>query len=110
MEIGKPRHFRWLNGVIKAILVLNLVDAVLTLWWYFSGAAAEANPFMDALLQKGALPFVAVKIGFVSGASYLLWKRRHYALSVIGVFTLFTIYYLLVLYHLRAVGISVFGA
>jgi len=106
MEIGKPRHFRWLHGVIAAILVLNLFDAVLTLWWYLSGAATEANPFMDALLEKGPLPFVSVKLGFVSGASYLLWRRRAHALSVIGVFLLFLIYYALLLYHLHAIELN----
>ena len=109
MQIGKPIHFRWLHGVISAILILNLLDAVLTLWWYFSGAAMEANPFMDALLQKGALPFVAVKLGFVSGASYLLWRRRRHTLSVVGVFMLFLVYYTLLLYHLHAMELSLFG-
>ena len=110
IKIGKPIHFLWLHGVIAAILVLNLADAVLTLWWYFSGAAMEANPFMDVLLQKGALPFVAVKLGFVSGASWVLWKRRRRAISVIGIFLLFLVYYVLLLYHLKAIEISLLGA
>ena len=109
LKIGNPKHFRWLHGVIAAILVLNLIDAVLTLWWYLTGAATEANPFMDALLQMGPLPFVLVKIGFVSGASYLLWKRRRRALSVVGIFVLFVVYYILLLYHLTALEISLFG-
>ena len=105
MRVGTPEQFRWITGIIAVILLINLVDVVLTTWWFMTGAATEANPLMDTLLQLGPLPFALVKIGFVSGGSYLLWKRRSRPLSVIGVTCLFVLYYYVLTQHLRGINV-----
>ena len=102
MQIGHREHFRWLEGVIAAILVLNLFDACLTLLWWTTGAAIEANPLMDSLLRLGPMPFVLGKIALVSGGAYLLWNARHQPLAVVAVFGVFLAYYYILLYHLHA--------
>ena len=100
MEIGTPQHFGWLQGIVKWILVLNLIDAVLTLFWVRSGLAAESNTLIDELVSEQALMFVLVKLGLVGMGSWLLWRRRESPLAVVGIFAGFVSYYLVLLYHI----------
>jgi len=58
MWIGEPKYFRWLFGIVSAVLVLNLPYAVFRVFWYVHGAATEANPLIDTLIREGPLPFV----------------------------------------------------
>jgi hypothetical protein len=99
--VGTPQHFRWLAGIIKTILVLNLFDAVFTLFWVRAGLALEANALLRNLVNEHAVLFVATKLGLVSLGSWLLWKRRAHAGAVIAIFIAFLAYYLVLLYHLQ---------
>jgi hypothetical protein len=101
MIVGTPEHFRWLNGIVKMVLVLNLLDAVLTLVWVRSGLALEANPLIDELVDDHALAFILVKLGLVGLGSWLLWQRRRRPIAVIGIFAAFMAYYLVLLYHVH---------
>ena len=101
LRIGTPEHFRWLHGVVKAVLVLNLIDAVLTLYWVRGGLATEANPLIDELVTGNAIAFVATKLSLVGMGSWLLWKQRHRPVAVIGIFSMFICYYWVLLYHLH---------
>ncbi len=101
LQIGTPAHFRWLNGIVKAVIVLNLIDAVMTLWWVRSGFATEANLLLAHIVENHAVLFVTGKLALVSLGSLLLWRRRHHALAVIGIFAAFMLYYAVLLYHLR---------
>ena len=40
-HIGTPQHYRWLEGIVKVTLVLNLLDAIFTLIWVRLGLASE---------------------------------------------------------------------
>jgi hypothetical protein len=82
-----------------AILALNLIDAFATLR-HLEHGAEELNPFMLALLHKGAQPFLVVKhvlasIGVVGIALYPGQRAAHIALAI-----LFPIYFLLALYQI----------
>ncbi len=99
-HIGTLQHFRWLEGIVKAVLVLNLVDAVLTLIWIQTGLATEANPVMAALVHNSPIAFILAKVALVSLGSGLLWRLRTRPLAVIGIFAVFLAYYFLILYHL----------
>lgn len=101
LAIGTPQHFRWLSGIVKWVLVLNLIDAVLTLFWVRLGLADESNTLIDELVKEHALLFIAVKLGLVGMSSWLLWNRRNSPLAVIGIFAAFVTYYLIVLYHVQ---------
>ena len=100
-RIGTPDHFRWLHGIVKSILVLNLVDAVLTLFWVRSGYATEANTLIDELVNEHALVFVLIKLALVGMGSWVLWNRRRSPAAVVGIFVAFMTYYWILLYHLR---------
>lgn len=99
-RIGTPEHFRWLHGIVAVVLILNLVDAILTLFWVGAGFAREANPLLSELVTRHPVGFAVVKLGLVSLGSLLLWRLRHRPLAVIGIFCGFVVYYVLLLHHL----------
>ena len=100
-QVGTPRQFAWLNGVVRAVIVLNLVDAVLTLLWVRAGLATEANPLLSSIVADHALLFVLGKLSLVSLGTLLLWRRRDHPLAVVGIFAAFVTYYWVLLIHLR---------
>ena len=100
LPIGTPQQFRWLYGIVQCVLVLNLIDAVLTLLWVHAGLAVEANTLVDELVSEHALLFVLVKLSLVGMGSWLLWRRRESPLAVVGIFVAFVTYYLILLYHI----------
>ena len=104
MPVGTPEHFRWLHGIVKTVLVLNLFDAVYTLFWVRFGFASEANALIADLVESHALGFVLAKLGLVSLGSWLLWRRRDHPGAVIGIFAAFLAYYAVLLMHLRHTG------
>ena len=99
--IATPRHLVWLDGLVKAVIVLNLLDVLFTLIWVGAGHAEEANLLLVNLVREHPIAFVLTKISLVSLGSYLLWKYRGHALAVIGIFTIFMVYYFVLLYHLH---------
>ncbi len=99
--VGTPEQFRWLHGIVKAVLVLNLIDAVLTLTWVRGGLATEANTLIDELVNEHAVAFVAIKLSLVGLGSWLLWMRRGVPIAVIGIFAAFLSYYFVLLYHIQ---------
>ena len=98
--IGEPHHFRWLHGVVKVVIVLNLMDAVFTLIWVYAGLAREANPLLADVLRDSPVLFAVAKVSLVGLGSLLLWRNRDRALAVIGIFVVFLAYYSILLYHI----------
>lgn len=98
---GTGQQFPLLLGVVKAILVLNLLDAIFTLWWVGVGVAVEANTLLRDLVTDNPLGFVLAKLGLVSLGSVLLWRQRQHPLAVFAIFGAFALYYLILLYHLH---------
>ena len=101
LRIGTPQQVRWLDGIVKTVLVLNLLDAVFTLVWVRAGLAREANALMRDLVNEHAVLFVVVKLGLVSLGSLVLWRRRTHAAAVVAIFVVFLVYYFILLYHLQ---------
>ena len=101
LRIGTSQQIRWLGGIVKTVLVLNLLDAVFTLVWVRAGLAREANALMRDLVNENAVLFVVVKLGLVSLGSLVLWQRRTHAAAVVAIFVVFLVYYLILLYHLQ---------
>lgn len=106
MEVGTPRQFKWLKGIIAVVLVLNLLDAVFTLVWVFGLEVDETNPVMAGLLEAHPVLFVLVKTTLVALGSWLLWRYRRRPLAVVGVFVVFLFYYWLLIAHLSAMNIG----
>jgi hypothetical protein len=101
MELGTAEQFRWLDWIVKCVLVLNLADAIFTLIWVRWGLALEANALMRDLVNEHALGFMLAKLLLVSGGSWLLWQRRHHSVAVVAIFTAFIAYYAVLLYHVQ---------
>ncbi len=102
------QHSTWLEGVVKAVVVLNLLDLLFTLVWVGSGHAEEANLLLDHLVRDHPLAFVVAKVSLVSFGSYLLWTYRSRPLAVIAIFVAFVAYYFVLLHHLHFTS-AVFG-
>jgi hypothetical protein len=101
LALGTPEHYRWLHGIVKSVLVLNLLDAIFTLVWVKHGLAREANLMIDRLIEGHGLGFIAVKLSLVGMGSWLLWQRREHPTAVVAIFVAFLAYYLVLLYHLQ---------
>lgn len=104
LPIGTERHFRWLHGVVKVVLVLNLLDAVFTLFWVGAGLAHEANPLLADLVNEAPVAFALVKLGLVGLGSLVLWRLRQRPMAVVAIFAAFLAYYAVLLHHLRFLG------
>jgi hypothetical protein len=101
LRIGTPEHYRWLHAIVKSVLVLNLIDAVLTLLWVRSGFADEANTLMDELVNENAVLFVLVKLSLVGMGSWLLWSQRQSPVAIVAIFVAFMTYYTILIYHVQ---------
>jgi hypothetical protein len=82
-----------------AILLLNLIDAFATLR-HLEHGAEELNPFMQALLRRGAEPFLLVKhvlasIGVLGIALHPRQRAANIALAI-----LFPVYLVLAAYQI----------
>ena len=99
-QIGTPEQFRWLQGLVKAVLILNLLDAVLTLIWIYAGLAHELNPLLRELIESSPITFIIVKLGLVGLGSLILWKYRQRKIAVIAIVLIFLLYYALFLWHI----------
>ena len=99
-KVGTPKEFRWLHGIVKAIIVLNVLDAIFTLIWVQAGLAKEANVLLKDLVSNHTVLFMVVKLALVSLGSMLLWRNRKHPFAVVGLFFVFMTYYYILLYHL----------
>jgi hypothetical protein len=105
-KIGTHQHFRWLKGIIVAVLCLNLLDAVLTIFAVETGRATEANPLMKPLVHESPVVFLIVKTMLVLLGCFLLWRLRKRPFAVFSIFLAFLVYYGIVIYHLRALDLN----
>ena len=74
----KVLHFftKYYLHLVTLLISLNIIDAVLTLYWVTHEIAQEVNPLMEYLLGEGPLLFLATKIILVTSGSWLLWRFR----------------------------------
>lgn len=108
--IGTVQHFGWLERIMQVTLLLNLLDAIFTLWWLQTAQATEANPLMAAAIATHPIVFVLVKCTLVGLGSWLLWRHRRRPLAVISIFVAFLTYYGLLLVHLGAADVRLLRA
>ncbi len=96
--------------LIQAFLLftLNFLDAVLTIYWVRNGFASEGNQLMAGLLDRGDLPFLAVKLAVGAAAAIVLWRWRNLRMAKYGLTLVLCIYVVLMGVHLFT-GLSAFG-
>ena len=56
-----PNDQKLLKKLLLALLILNMVDMLSTLWGVEMGILMEANPLLRWFLDRGALLFILVK-------------------------------------------------
>ena len=86
-----------INSIIL-LLLLNIVDATVTIAVIDAGIAEEVNPIMDFFLNMGYIHFLFVKFSTVSLASYVFWKFRDKKAAAMGMIFSLCCYICLVLY------------
>lgn len=97
-----------LFGSTFLLFALNLLDAVLTIYWVRNGYATEGNQLMAGLLDIGNAPFLAVKIAVGAVASIVLWRWRNLRLAKYGLALALVVYTALMGVHFFT-GLSAFG-
>ncbi len=64
------------NILLPALVILTLVDLAATVYWVSSGLATEANPILEAVIQKSFLLFAVTKIGLAYFGIFILNRYR----------------------------------
>ena len=103
-KVAPDRRTSWLHVMAAAIVVLNLVDAVMTLAVVHAGAATEANPLMAASLSAGSVWFMLTKLGLVSMGVLLLWRLRESIYAAMAITSLTGVYTLIFFYHFKSMS------
>ncbi len=68
-EAGTDWQLSW---AAAALLVLNLLDGLFTLWFLQLGVAEEANPLMRAAYEHSPVAFMMLKLAVVHAGVALL--------------------------------------
>lgn len=90
------------------LFTLNLLDAVLTIYWVRNGFASEGNHLMANLLDMGDTPFLIVKIAIGSVTAIVLSRWGNLRLAKYGMALAISVYASLMVVHLLT-GLSAFG-
>lgn len=86
-------------ALVLATFVLNILDALFTLWILQRGGS-EQNPFMQRLLEAGHASFLIEKCLVVGFWLVLLAVHRNFRLAYYGLWMLFGVYAALFVWHL----------
>ncbi len=93
---------------IALLFLLNLADAVLTLFWVRNGFATEGNLLMAKLLDMGDGPFLFGKILVGVIAATVLYRFANMRLARYGLSLALVIYIGLMVIHFIT-GLNAFG-
>jgi hypothetical protein len=88
-RITSTRTFEF---ALKAVLTLNVIDALSTLYWVQAGMAVESNPIMAGALAIGPAAFICMKIALVSLAVVLLSRMHESTVARVAVLPLVLLY------------------
>ncbi|MGW8181105.1 MAG: DUF5658 family protein [bacterium] len=75
---------RFAGFCLGILLILNFLDAVLTMYGVEKGLGIEQNPLMLELLKHGYFHFTIVKIALVSFGAWVLWRLIHNRWAQVG--------------------------
>jgi Domain of unknown function (DUF5658) len=90
------------------LFTLNLLDALMTIYWVRNGFATEGNQLMAGLLDMGDTPFLIVKIAIGGVTAVVLSRFGNMKLAKYGLYLAIGIYASLMFVHL-VTGLSAFG-
>jgi hypothetical protein len=107
VDIYDPRTW----GIVVAILLLSLMDALLTGLYVIRGSARELNPLLNAILDWGGLPaFYTAKAAMTILPMFVIlihkeWTLARYAARlVLWAYVLLSFYHLLLLFRIHSVA------
>ena len=106
--LGQLRDDMHLFRETFLLFSLNLLDAILTIFWVRNGVATEGNDLMARLLDSGDFTFLSAKIaiGTVTALVLLRWGNRR--LARYGLTLALAVYISLMGIHI-VTGLSAFG-
>jgi hypothetical protein len=81
----QEKNFVNLSRAVVILFALNLVDALVTVFWVRGGLASETNQIMAWLLDIGPAPFLLVKLAMGTVTAAVLLYGSQYRLAKIGV-------------------------
>jgi hypothetical protein len=87
---------------------LNLLDAVLTIFWVRNGVATEGNDLMARLLDSGDFTFLSAKIAIGTITSLVLLRWGNRTLARYGLTLALAVYISLLGIHV-VTGLTAFG-
>jgi hypothetical protein len=90
------------------LFILNLLDAVMTIYWVRNGFASEGNQLMAGLLDMGNTPFLLVKIAMGAVTAIVLSRWSDLKIAKLGLALALGVYVSLMFVHL-VTGLSAFG-
>ena len=86
------------TAMLVSILVLNLLDAFLTLI-HIDRGGAEANPLMERLLEVGNETFLFHKAAVVGSLLLVLVVHKNFTIARRAMWVILAVYSLLFVYH-----------
>jgi len=92
-------------GLLLIVVSGNMLDAMLTWYSIQIGIATEANPFLQAFLDGGFLPFLTVKMAITAAIVFAIWFGRRYRLVLILLIALVIVYTSLVSYEIAMIAL-----
>jgi hypothetical protein len=90
----------YLSPASVALLMLNLLDGLFTLFFLQLGVAEELNPLMRAAYEQSPLFFMFSKLLIVNIGLWLLCLHRRLKASRIAIRAGAVVYGIIVVYHL----------
>ena len=91
---------RFAGFCLSVLLILNLLDAVLTMYGVEKGLGIEQNPLMVELLSHGDAYFMLGKVALVSFGAWALWRLIHHRWAQVGAILLTLVYVGILCWHL----------
>jgi hypothetical protein len=84
---------------VLVVLVMSGYDAVATMNHIGRGVAAEANPFMESLIERSAILFFFVKMAITAVCMFICYNYSHKRAARLGIHFAVSAYVLLCVYH-----------
>jgi hypothetical protein len=96
-----------LNQIVL-LFGLNLLDALLTIFWVRNGVATESNQLMAELLSVGNFPFLMVKVAMGAITAIVFFRYSSNKMARYGLTVSLSVYLGLMAIH-TFTGLSAFG-
>ncbi|MBN1655370.1 MAG: hypothetical protein JXA30_16510 [Deltaproteobacteria bacterium] len=100
-ELTSATHQRLFTfmRMLSALIVMNVLDGLFTLFWISTNRATEANPLMSATLDIHPVLFICVKLALVNLGAIILMRYWEKAFAVLSLAIACCFYSIVLSYH-----------